>query len=120
MFGPRSMGPSMVPEVDFPPAFPYTGNLQDICRFSKALVRYPKDTFPQSGFGHVHRQADAVNQLQSWYGVCCGINGTPEEKICCAEQAVRLNIIIIIPTNIRCFFHRTFCPSSYVPLVLLL
>ncbi len=92
MFGPRSMGPSMVPEVDFPPAFPYTGNLQDICRFSKALVRYPKDTLPQSGFDHGHRQADAINQLQSWYGVCCGINGTPEEKICCAEQAVRLNI----------------------------
>ncbi len=114
MFGPRSTKPRMVPEVDFPPAFPYTGNLQDICRFSKALVRYPKDTFPQSGFG---RQADAINQLQSWYGVCCGINGTPEEKICCAKQAVRLNIIIIIPTNIRCFFHRTFSPSSYVPLL---
>ncbi|XP_042596467.1 extracellular matrix protein 1-like isoform X2 [Cyprinus carpio] len=87
VFSPRSVGPSMVPEVDFPPAFPNIGNLQDICRFSKAPVRYPKDMFPQSGFGHEHRQADAINQLQSWYGVCCGINGAPEEQICCAEQA---------------------------------
>ncbi|KAF4103500.1 extracellular matrix protein 1 [Onychostoma macrolepis] len=87
VFGPRSMGPKMVPEVDFPPAFPNTRNLQDICRFSKALVRYPKDMFPQNGFGREHRQADSINQLQSWYSVCCGVNGTPEEKICCAEQA---------------------------------
>ncbi|XP_067248930.1 extracellular matrix protein 1 isoform X1 [Chanodichthys erythropterus] len=87
VFSPRSMGASMGPEVDFPPAFPNAGNLQDICRFSKAPTRYQKDTFPQSGFGHEHRQADAVNQLQSWYSVCCGINGTQEEQICCAEQA---------------------------------
>ncbi|XP_052433676.1 extracellular matrix protein 1 isoform X7 [Carassius gibelio] len=87
VFGPRSVGPRMGPEVDFPPAFPNTGNLQDICQFSKAPVRYPRDMFPQSGFGREHRQADAINQLQSWYGVCCGINGTPEEQICCAEQA---------------------------------
>ncbi|KAL0172705.1 hypothetical protein M9458_033016, partial [Cirrhinus mrigala] len=38
------MGPGMGPEVDFPPAFPAANNLQDICRFSKAPVRYPKDT----------------------------------------------------------------------------
>ncbi|XP_016335863.1 extracellular matrix protein 1-like isoform X1 [Sinocyclocheilus anshuiensis] len=87
VFGPRSRGPRMGPEVDFPPAFPNTGNLQDICQFSKAPLRYPKDMFPQDGFGHEHRQADAINQLQSWYGVCCGIDGTPEEQICCAEQA---------------------------------
>lgn len=96
VFSPRSMGPGMGPRVDFPPAFPSTGNLQDICRFSKALVRYPKDMFPQSGFGHVHRQADAINQLQSWYGLCCGINGTPEEQICCAEQAVRVLTLLYI------------------------
>ncbi|XP_002664851.3 extracellular matrix protein 1 isoform X1 [Danio rerio] len=87
VFGPRSAGPRTGPEVDFPPAFPNTGNLQDICRFSKAPVRYPKDMFPSSGFGNVARQGEAVNQLQSWYGVCCGINGTQEEQICCAEQA---------------------------------
>ncbi|XP_016142966.1 extracellular matrix protein 1 [Sinocyclocheilus grahami] len=86
VFDPRSMGPRMmVPEVDFPPAFP--GNLQDICQFSKAPLRYPKNMFPQNGFGREHRQADAINQLQSWYSVCCGIDGTPEEQICCAEQA---------------------------------
>ncbi|XP_073703378.1 extracellular matrix protein 1 [Garra rufa] len=84
---PRSMGPRMAPEVHFPPAFPTISNLRDICRFHKAPVRYPKDTFPQTGYGSEHRQADAVNQLQSWYGVCCAINGTEEEQVCCAEQA---------------------------------
>uniref|UniRef100_A0A8C1TVP7 Extracellular matrix protein 1b n=1 Tax=Cyprinus carpio TaxID=7962 RepID=A0A8C1TVP7_CYPCA len=79
--------PVFGPEVDFPPAFPKTGNLQDICQFSKAPVRYPKDMFPQDGFGHAFRQADAINKLQSWYGVCCGIDKTQEEQICCAEQA---------------------------------
>ncbi|KAL1259136.1 hypothetical protein QQF64_009713 [Cirrhinus molitorella] len=84
---PRSMGPRMAPNVDFPPAFPTTINLQDICQFSKAPVRYPKDTFPQDGFGREVRQAEAVNQLQSWYAVCCAIDGTQEEQVCCAEQA---------------------------------
>lgn len=96
MFGPRSMGTTTRPKVDFPPAFPNAGSLQDICQFSKAPIRYQKDTFPQSGFGHEHRQADAVNQLQSWYSVCCGINGTQEEQICCAEQAVRVSTLLYL------------------------
>ncbi|KAK7157350.1 hypothetical protein R3I93_008740 [Phoxinus phoxinus] len=83
---PRTLGPSG-PEVYFPPSFPNAGNLKDICQFSKAPVRYPKDMLPSSGFGIEVRQAEAVNQLQSWYSVCCGINGSQEEKICCAEQA---------------------------------
>ncbi|XP_050987354.1 extracellular matrix protein 1 [Labeo rohita] len=83
---PRSMRPVTEPEVDFPPAFPTASNLQDILRFSKAPVRYPKDMFPESGFGRQVRQADAVNQLQSWYSVCSAV-GTQEEQICCAQQA---------------------------------
>ncbi|XP_055066443.1 extracellular matrix protein 1 [Misgurnus anguillicaudatus] len=88
-FGPRFMRPNSGPEIHFPPAFPSISNLEDICQFSKASVRYPEDIFPPSGFGHAHRQADAVNRLQGWYGVCCGIDGSEAEKICCAEQAWR-------------------------------
>ncbi|XP_067305265.1 extracellular matrix protein 1 [Pseudorasbora parva] len=87
VFGPRSIGPRNGPNVDFPPSFPNKGNLRDICQFSKAPTRYQKEKFPRSGFGMEHRQADAVNQLQSWYSVCCDINLTQEEQICCAEQA---------------------------------
>ncbi|CAM4698126.1 unnamed protein product [Leuciscus chuanchicus] len=87
VFRPRSMGPLNGPKVDFPPSFPSAGNLKDICQFSKAPVRYQMDTFPSSGFGYAFRQAEAVNKLQSWYSVCCDINGSQEEKICCAEQA---------------------------------
>ncbi|XP_016105532.1 extracellular matrix protein 1-like [Sinocyclocheilus grahami] len=107
MFGPRSIGPRMGPEVDFPPAFPNKGNLEDICQFSKTPVRYPKDMFPQDGFGHEYRQADAINKLQSWYGVCCGIYGTQEEQICCAEQAWKKSLAAY------CFQEFTIKTSHY-------
>lgn len=96
VFRPRSMGPLDGPKVDFPPSFPNAFNLKDICQFSKAPVRYQMDTFPSSGFGYAVRQAEAVNQLQSWYSVCCGINGSQEEKICCAEQAVRVSTLFYL------------------------
>ncbi|XP_026084186.1 extracellular matrix protein 1-like [Carassius auratus] len=104
VFGPRFIAPV----VDFPPHFPNTGNLQDICQFSKAPVRYPKDMFPLDGFGYETRQADAINQLQSWYGVCCGVNGTPEEKICCAEQAWKKSLAAY------CFHEFSVKTSHYV------
>ncbi|TRY97446.1 hypothetical protein DNTS_008193 [Danionella cerebrum] len=87
MFGPRFLGPSVGPEVHFPPAFPNAANLQAICEFSEAPVRYPKEMFPRSGFSNQFRKGEAVNKLQSWYGVCCRLNGTQEEQVCCAEQA---------------------------------
>ncbi|XP_056619037.1 extracellular matrix protein 1 isoform X2 [Triplophysa dalaica] len=87
LFGPRSMGPNGGPEIHFPPSFPSISNLEDVCQFSNTSIRYPKDIFPPSGFGAQHRQAEAVNRLQPWYGMCCGLNGTEEEKLCCAEQA---------------------------------
>ncbi|XP_051574897.1 extracellular matrix protein 1-like [Myxocyprinus asiaticus] len=89
VFSPRSMRLKMGPQILFPPAFPTIGNLKDICTFSKGPVRYPKGLFPTSGFGSEHRRGDAVNRLQPWYGVCCGLNQTPEEQICCAKQAWR-------------------------------
>uniref|UniRef100_A0A672PY89 Extracellular matrix protein 1b n=1 Tax=Sinocyclocheilus grahami TaxID=75366 RepID=A0A672PY89_SINGR len=101
------IGPRMGPEVDFPPAFPNKGNLEDICQFSKTPVRYPKDMFPQDGFGHEYRQADAINKLQSWYGVCCGIYGTQEEQICCAEQAWKKSLAAY------CFQEFTIKTSHY-------
>lgn len=96
VFRPRSMGPLDGPKVDFPPSFPNAGNLKDICRFSKAPVRYQKDMLPSTGFGYAVRQAEAVNQLQSWYSVCCAINGSQEEKICCSEQAVRVSTLLYL------------------------
>ncbi|KAG1940079.1 extracellular matrix protein 1 isoform X2 [Pimephales promelas] len=87
VFRPRSMGPVNGSEVDFPPSFPNAGNLNKICLFSNAPVKYPKDMLPSTGFSYAVRQAEAINQLQSWYSVCCRINGTEAEKICCAVQA---------------------------------
>nr|XP_055066442.1 extracellular matrix protein 1-like isoform X2 [Misgurnus anguillicaudatus] len=85
----RSIGHFTGPDIHFPPAFPSISNLEDICQFSKASVRYPKHMFRPGVFQSEQRQADAVNRLQGWYGVCCGIGGSKAEKICCAEQAWR-------------------------------
>ncbi|XP_072535691.1 extracellular matrix protein 1 [Salminus brasiliensis] len=85
MFGPRSMGP---PQIPFPLARPNTNNVQAICRYSNQRPRYPKETLPSSNYGYMVRQANAVNQLESWFSVCCS-NGTEDEEqiLCCAEQA---------------------------------
>ncbi|KAI4877313.1 hypothetical protein NFI96_002510 [Prochilodus magdalenae] len=85
VFGPRSMGP---PQIQFPLAQPKPDNVQAICRYSDQRPRYPRESFPLSGFSHLVRQADAVNQLESWYSVCCG-QAIEDQKLllCCAEQA---------------------------------
>lgn len=86
-FNPRSGGS---PQIPFPLARPKSNNIQAICRYSKQRPRYPKESLPRSGFGYLHRQANAINQLESWLSVCCR-NGNEDEELtlCCAEQAVR-------------------------------
>lgn len=86
VFSPRSMRPS----ITFPLAPPTTSNILAICQYSNQRPQYPKETLPTSGFGREHRQAMSVNQLESWYSVCCA-NGTQDVKqtLCCAQQAVR-------------------------------
>lgn len=65
-------------------------NILAICNYSKLRPRYTKGILPQNGFGYLYRQASAVNQLESWFSVCCS-NGTQDEEmiLCCAKQAVR-------------------------------
>lgn len=85
-YGPRSMRSS----ITFPLAPPTTNNILAICQYSNQRPRYPKETLPKSGYGSEYRQAIAVNQLESWYTICCD-NGYQdnEETLCCAQQAVR-------------------------------
>ncbi|KAF7708603.1 extracellular matrix protein 1 [Silurus meridionalis] len=80
---PKSMGPS----IPFPLAQPTTDNILAICHYSNIRPRYTEDMLP-GGFGYLHRQASAINQLESWFTVCCS-NGTQDEEMtqCCAQQA---------------------------------
>lgn len=96
---------SMIPSIPFPLARPTTGNILAICHYSNLRPRYTRDMLPKSGFGHLYRQASAVNQLESWFSVCCS-NGTQDEEmtLCCAQQAVSTQdeIFHIIPYNSVC------------------
>uniref|UniRef100_A0AAR2JNK3 Extracellular matrix protein 1b n=1 Tax=Pygocentrus nattereri TaxID=42514 RepID=A0AAR2JNK3_PYGNA len=87
---PRSMGP---PQIPFPLARPQPNNVQAICRYGNQRPRYPKETLPQNGYGYLVRQAKAVNQLESWFPVCCS-HGTENEELllCCTEQAWKMSL----------------------------
>ncbi|XP_030640436.1 extracellular matrix protein 1 [Chanos chanos] len=84
-FRPRSMGPY----VPFPPGRPTPDNLLAICRYGNRRPRYTRESLPQNGFGHLTRQADAINRAELWYGGCCQGNSShgDEGTLCCAEQA---------------------------------
>lgn len=89
MAGPRSFGDSH-PSVLFPPGQPSPDNLQAICLHSSRRPRYPAYSLPQTGFGYLRRQGDAVNRIESWYSACCHRNGTQqvqEVTLCCVTQA---------------------------------
>ncbi|XP_053092843.1 extracellular matrix protein 1 [Pangasianodon hypophthalmus] len=79
---------SMRQSISFPLARPTTANILAICQYSNQRPRYLKERLPRSGFGYLHRQASAVNQLESWYTVCCA-NGPHDDvlTLCCAQQA---------------------------------
>ncbi|XP_053486197.1 extracellular matrix protein 1 isoform X1 [Ictalurus furcatus] len=86
--GPRIKPYSMDPSIPFPLACPTMDNILAICQYSNLRPRYTKDMLPKSGFDHLRRQARAVNQLESWFTLCCS-NGTQDEELtlCCAKQA---------------------------------
>uniref|UniRef100_A0AAZ3PMP1 Extracellular matrix protein 1 n=1 Tax=Oncorhynchus tshawytscha TaxID=74940 RepID=A0AAZ3PMP1_ONCTS len=89
MAGPRSFGDSH-PSVLFPPGQPSPNNLQAICLHSSRRPRYPAYSLPQTGFGYLRRQGDAINRIESWYSACCHRNGTQqvqEVTLCCVTQA---------------------------------
>lgn len=100
--GPHIKPYSMDPSIPFPLAYPTMDNILAICQYSNLRPRYTKDMLPKSGFDHLRRQARAVNQLESWFTLCCS-NGTQDEELtlCCAKQAVRIqaDCLHIIPHN---------------------
>lgn len=80
----------MDPVIPFPPARPTIGNILAICHYSNYRPRYTADMLPKNVYGYLQRRANAINQLESWFSVCCS-NGTQDEEmaVCCAQQAVR-------------------------------
>ncbi|XP_053743541.1 extracellular matrix protein 1-like [Synchiropus splendidus] len=93
-FGPRSFPPIEDHRVQFPLARPTPDNLQAICQHADYRPNYPESYFPASGFGYLKREADAVNNAESWFRACCKENQTQNEEttLCCAIQAWELSI----------------------------
>ncbi|XP_071759424.1 extracellular matrix protein 1 [Centroberyx gerrardi] len=91
MFGPRSFGgpPMLDYRVQFPPGQPTYANLPAICVHGDRRPRYSDTYFPQSGFGQLKRRAEAVNNAESGFSVCCKgqQTWTQEEMLCCTTQA---------------------------------
>lgn len=105
--GPRIQH-SKRPSITFPLARPTTDNIFAICDYSNCRPRYTKDMLPRNGFGYVHRQASAVNRLESWFTVCCSHDTQDEElTLCCAQQAVRTQADCwhMIPYNLYSVIH---------------
>ncbi|XP_042163000.1 extracellular matrix protein 1 isoform X2 [Oncorhynchus tshawytscha] len=87
--GPRSFWNSY-PSTLFPPGRPSHKNLQAICLHSIHRPRFPFYSLPLNGGSDFHRQAEAVNRVESWYSACCHGNGTQqvqEVTLCCVTQA---------------------------------
>lgn len=92
-FSPRGYKPhhdASIPSVAFPPGRPTFENIQAICLHGTGRPRYPPGALPNSGFGHLRRQADAIHRTEAWYSQqCC--QGTWEQQInrtlCCAHEA---------------------------------
>ncbi|KAM9294258.1 extracellular matrix protein 1 [Gastrophryne carolinensis] len=66
----------------FPPGKPTRGNIGNICRKSRPKIQYGPDNLPRSGFGHLSRQGDAINQVEAGYSKCC----SQSNKLSCAVE----------------------------------
>ncbi|KAM6967471.1 extracellular matrix protein 1-like [Aplochiton taeniatus] len=77
------------PYVLFPPGQPTLANLQAICLHSRHRPRYPPHSLPLTGFSWKRMEGDAINLVESWFGMCCQDKGSQGQEVtlCCVKQA---------------------------------
>ncbi|XP_063803228.1 extracellular matrix protein 1 isoform X2 [Pseudophryne corroboree] len=56
---------------DFPPGRPSNSNIDSICWSSRVKVSYGLHNIPQTGFSHLSRQGNAINELEEGFTRCC-------------------------------------------------
>uniref|UniRef100_A0A3P9I7P4 Extracellular matrix protein 1b n=1 Tax=Oryzias latipes TaxID=8090 RepID=A0A3P9I7P4_ORYLA len=80
--------------VSFPLSQPSANNIEAICAHGEHRPRYPQSYFPPSGYSKLKRMAAAVNNAESWFGICCNQNQTLQNNtvLCCATQAWELSV----------------------------
>ncbi|OCT69067.1 extracellular matrix protein 1 [Xenopus laevis] len=67
----------------FPPGFPVSSNIGNICSTERVKANCGRHNLPTNSFGHLLRQAEAINSLEEGYKKCC----EQSDKLSCAETA---------------------------------
>nr|XP_034954603.1 extracellular matrix protein 1 [Zootoca vivipara] len=69
---------------EFPPAQPDISNIGNICNEGRKKLFYGPWNLPQTGFGHLSRQGDALNSMEDGLGQCCQLSD--REKLPCCQS----------------------------------
>ncbi|XP_061462273.1 extracellular matrix protein 1 [Rhineura floridana] len=70
---------------EFPPALPSLANIGNICSEGRRKVSYGPWNLPQTGFSHLSRQGEALNDMEAKSGQCCQLS--QDEKLPCCQRA---------------------------------
>uniref|UniRef100_A0A8C5QTU3 Uncharacterized protein n=1 Tax=Leptobrachium leishanense TaxID=445787 RepID=A0A8C5QTU3_9ANUR len=72
--------------ADFPPGRPSHSNIDNICGKNRPKSKYGRLALPQTGFSHLRRQGNAVNNLEDGYAECC----QKKDRLRCVEGVIGL------------------------------
>lgn len=72
-----------VPTVSFPLERPDPDNIGSICQYLGRRKTYPPGSLPTTGFGHLQRQADALQRMEESFASCC-LRMDQQERLECA------------------------------------
>ncbi|XP_059836012.1 extracellular matrix protein 1-like [Hypanus sabinus] len=72
-----------VPSVSFPLERPDPDNIGSVCQYLGWRKTYPPGSLPTTGFGHLRRQADALQRMEESFASCC-LSLDLQERLECA------------------------------------
>ncbi|XP_075048157.1 extracellular matrix protein 1-like isoform X2 [Mixophyes fleayi] len=67
---------------DFPPGRPSRANIGNLCEMKRLNVSYGPHNLPQTGYSHLSRQGQAINELEEGFTRCC----LQSDKLPCAKD----------------------------------
>lgn len=67
---------------DFPPGKPSRDNIENICLETRVRPNYGPHNLPQTGYGHLSRQGDAITNIEEGFSQCC----YQKDRLSCAQK----------------------------------